>query len=69
MSRAFDEQVDAVRIGTIIAFDKKAGDRWRRMRQRAQGTAGQALTGADLERTILGLAVSHPDLVLVKTAA
>ena len=55
--------IEAVRVGTIFAHDGKAHRRWVQSRRRAPTGAG--LAGADLERTILGLAAAHPDLVAV----
>ena len=57
----FDGWVEAVRIGTIFAHDGKAHQRWVSRRKRDEASTG--LVGASLERTILGLAAAHPDLV------
>jgi len=70
-SGEFDSLVEGTRIGYITARDPKALARWRSLQGRrgsassggAQGSVG--LTGAALERTIMALAVSHPDLVRV----
>ncbi len=69
----FDSMVEATRIGYLTARDGKALARWRSMQGRRQqpgsSAGGPGLTGAALERAILGLAMTHPDLVLVKAAA
>jgi hypothetical protein len=53
--------IEAVRVGTIFAHDGKAHLRW--VQSRGRTTQGIGLAGAALERTILGLAATHPDLV------
>lgn len=62
----FDSMVEAVRVGTIVAADRKAFNRWQSIRNRreaaaAPGSAG--LAGAALEQAMAQLAISHPDLV------
>lgn len=70
-SGEFDSLVEATRIGHLTATDPKALARWRSLQGRHQvatGTPGDGsigLSGAALERTILGLAMTHPDLVRV----
>lgn len=61
--------VEAVRIGTVVAQDRKALQRWQSHRRRAaqpQGEAAAGLTGLALERVVMGLARSHPDLVALR---
>ena len=57
--------VEAVRVGTVIASDRKALSKWQQIRARRDAAPGTStgLTGADLERTIGALAITHPDLV------
>lgn len=51
--------VESVRIGTVIASDKKALGTWRNRRYRsAQRTRG--LTGQDLEAAVMGIATMFP---------
>lgn len=73
-ARAFDERVEVVRVGSIIAASAKAAARFRALRQRqhlastqAEGGGSVGLTGAALERAVLGLATAHPDLVAIRT--
>lgn len=65
--REFDAMVEAVRVGTIVASDRKAFGRWQSIRARreakAVGAAGGGLSGASLERAILGIAAANPGLV------
>jgi hypothetical protein len=57
--------VEAVRLGTIIAFNPKAHGRWKTMQQRqaiaSSNTAG--LSGASLEQAVMALHVAHPEYV------
>jgi hypothetical protein len=62
----FINDAEAVRVGTIIAHDKKALAKWRRAIRK---TPSQGLTGADLENVVFGLMRTNPDLVRVKQAA
>lgn len=73
-SSEFDTMVESVRVGYLTAVDGKALARWRNMQGRRRGASsggagGAGLTGAALERTIMSLAISHPDLVQVRAAA
>ena len=56
----FDSMVEATRIGTVFAHDKKQYDRWRRAsrKRRPRGLKGEAL-----ERVMAAFAVQNPDLV------
>jgi hypothetical protein len=62
----FEAQVEAVRIGTIIAHDRKAHMKWQH-RKRADARS-HGLTGMDLERAIGHLAVANPEYVVVGNA-
>lgn len=62
--------VEAVRVGTIVANDRRAFTRWQSIRNRraatssvASGSGGGGLAGAALEQAVAQLAISHPDLV------
>ena len=59
--RRFDEQVEAVRVGTIFAHDQKAYQRWSQ-RPRKHGQRG--MTGEALERAIEGVARLFPQNVM-----
>jgi hypothetical protein len=52
-----------VRIGTIIAQDRKANTRWRSHIARAAGRPA-GMTGMALERAIAGLAARNPEYVV-----
>jgi len=64
----FNLAVESVRIGTVIAHDAKAGQRWRRITVRQQSRPSVGLTGAALEQAIARLAITNPDIVAVRTA-
>lgn len=77
--RDFSEAVEAVRIGTLIAQDRRALSKWRSHQARlaprgAPGGAvaapgGGGLTGQALEQVVMALRVSNPDIVGVRMAA
>ena len=52
----------AVQIGTVIAHDKKALDRWRNRRR--HGQTGK--TGAELEHAVMSLQMRNPEYVVVQ---
>jgi hypothetical protein len=62
--------VESVRIGYIIARDKKAANRWKAQKGRRMTSAEQSrgLTGASLERAVASLAAAHPEYVVVGAA-
>lgn len=60
--------VEAVRVGTIVASDRRAFNRWQSIQRRrtaatSTGSDGGGLAGAALEQAVGQLAISHPDLV------
>jgi hypothetical protein len=71
--------VEAVRIGTLIAQDRKALAAWRRHLAKLEpqrssgaglrGSGGGGLAGAELERAVMGLRITNGDIVAVRTAA
>lgn len=64
----FTEAVEAVRIGTIIAQDRKAYGRWRTRRRHPAAIAasdGGGLSGKALESAVMGLARQHPEYVVM----
>lgn len=58
-----ESMVIAVQIGTIIAHDAKALRQWQARSRRNKGEAG--LTGAALERAVMGLRARNPEYVVV----
>lgn len=59
----WETAVNAVRVGTVIARDRKAARSWdRKMARRHGGSAG--LTGAALESAIGALRSTHPEYVV-----
>ena len=60
----FVDSVEAVRVGTVAAHDQKAADRWVASRDGIAGqpARGRGLSGAALERAMMQLAASKPDL-------
>lgn len=60
----FDRAVDAVRIGNVIARDRKAASRWDRAVARRTGTR-HGLSGASLEHAIASLRATNPEYVVV----
>jgi len=65
-STDFDAAVAAVRIGTVVARDRKAAASWDRKVARRNGKS-VGLTGANLEAAIAGLAATNPEYVVVGT--
>jgi hypothetical protein len=61
--------VEAVRIGTVVASNQRSLSKWR-LAQRQQEAREQrgsvGLTGADLERVVMALALRAPDYVVIK---
>lgn len=57
----FDAQVEAVRVGTIIAHDAKAARKWQSRKRTDVRSRG--LTGMDLERVVANLAIGHPEYI------
>jgi hypothetical protein len=69
---AFDDAVEAVRVGTITARDQRALNRWRTAQRRAEAKAQQGsagLTGAALEQAVMALALRSPEYVVIRGAA
>lgn len=71
------EGVEQVRIGTLIAQDRRSLARWRahvaRILPRSgqpgaalRGRDGAGLTGIELERTLLAMRVTNGDIVAVR---
>lgn len=61
--------VESVRIGTLVAHDRKAANKWKAMKGRlTAASGGGGLTGAALERQVMALAASHPEYVVVEAA-
>jgi hypothetical protein len=62
--------VDAVRLGTIFAYDRRQWQRWLaawRIRPGAiAGSTGRGLVGSELEEVIGAMAVTNPDIVRVR---
>jgi hypothetical protein len=63
---AFDDMVEATRVGYIIARDRKAFHRWTNRRQRVRPKRG--LTGHALEQAVLNISRLYPDNVIVGAA-
>jgi len=59
----FDRAVTAVRVGYVIARDRKAARSWDRRVARKHGES-VGLTGAALESAIGALAATHPEYVV-----
>jgi hypothetical protein len=61
----FDALVEATRIGTVLAHDAKAARKWRRRPRRPGGQRRpEGLTGENLERVVMGLAVTNREYVV-----
>lgn len=60
-------QVEAVRVGTVAALDKKAAAKWRSQRNRLKSKRarpkGDPLEGAALEQAVMQIAMRDPGLV------
>jgi hypothetical protein len=67
--RRFDEQVQAVRIGTVTAYDAKAARRWEQQIRSHGRPKKPGLSGAALHRTIMRLARARPDIVAIRGKA
>lgn len=65
MRREFTEQVEAVRIGMVVAQDRKAFQRWRTSMARIAPQARPSLSGAALEAAVMSLSRSHPEYVVM----
>lgn len=61
----FEEAVESVRVGYIIANDRKAHQRWQSHSRRTSTGKGAGLTGMALERRIANLAATNPEYVVV----
>lgn len=59
----FDTLIEAVRSGTIFARNHKQYQSWRRKTRRPDEKIG--LTGQALESAIMGMAVQHPEYVII----
>lgn len=57
----FENAVEAVRIGTIIARNRKALSKWNSSRRRDQ----KGKTGAALEHAVMSLQMRNPEYVVV----
>ena len=62
--RQFADAVDATRLGMATVYDQKSLDRWVRDRDVMLGAKHRqrGLSGAELERQMLALAGTRPDL-------
>lgn len=60
----FDALVEAVRVGTITAHDRKAADKWRRSVERRQAPKRRGLVGDALEAAVMGVAQMFPQNVI-----
>jgi hypothetical protein len=58
----FESTVEAVRIGSVIARDKKAYRQWQRHVAKSAGKS-PGLTGQALEQAVMSFAMQNPDLV------
>jgi len=61
--------VEAVRVGTVLAHDKKAYDRWRSRPRTTAAARAKGLTGAALEAAVMRLAQIFPNNVIVERSA
>lgn len=59
---AHESEVEAIRAGTILAYDAKAYRRWRSAVDRRHDRR-TGLTGAALEAAVMSLAGAHPEYV------
>lgn len=68
----FEASVEATRIGTVAAFDKRAATRWRgfvaRAKRQSSMRGAKGLTGAGLEQAVMRIAQLDPGLVAVRAA-
>lgn len=65
---ARDARIEEIRVGTLLAHDKKALDKWRQRRTRTTTTGKRALVGNALEAAIAGIASLFPGNVIRGTA-
>lgn len=56
--------VESVRVGTVIAHDRKAANQWKSRRTSAR-RRGRKVSQAGLESAIASLAVTNPEYVVV----
>jgi hypothetical protein len=63
---AFDNDIEAIRLGTIFAHDRKAFSRWHSRRNAK--TRRPSLSGAALEQAVMRIAQVFPDNVQRVTA-
>ena len=63
--RAFDRQVEAVRMGTIFAAGKEGHRAYQRWVSRARGRARKAFSPEQLESVVLALARTNPEYVVM----
>lgn len=63
----FDAHVEAVRIGTAAALDRKAAASWRSQRGKHKAkrrrTKAQGLSGGALEQAVMQIAMRDPGMV------
>lgn len=60
--RDWSDMVDAVRVGYVTARDEKALRKWT---SRSDRPRPRGLTGGDLEKAVMSLALSHPEYVVL----
>lgn len=70
MATEHQQRVEEARLGVVFAYEQKHYQRWL-SRQRVapsavRGSDGRGLAGADLERAVMALALSNPDIVQVR---
>jgi hypothetical protein len=56
--------VEAVRVGTITAHDRKAADKWRRAVERRATRKQRGLVGEALESAVRNVAAMFPENVV-----
>lgn len=56
--------VEAVRVGTLVAHNRKAADQWRRARDRKAIKSQRRLVGAELEAAVMRVADMFPTNVV-----
>lgn len=62
LSDEFEQRVESVRVGTVIAHDAKAARRW--MSRPTRGRTQQGATGQALERAVANIALIFPEHVV-----
>lgn len=60
VERDFDAMVEATRIGTVFAHDRKQYEHWKRASKKRRP---RGLTGAALEGAIAAFAMSNPEYI------